>query len=153
MNVWARLQQESHTVTFFGRADVTIGCPMDFSYFPFDQQTCVFEMGLLYQEKDISLSNLGAHLKNSEILDYKIQVKYEAFEVKIRIKKVSPWNTESTSNLVGFALEMKRRPFSIFFLYFLPSGGSQLLVLLTTKKVSNINHSFTRKVFLLVCRK
>ena len=73
------LQQENHTVSFFPKADFTIGCTMDFSSFPFDKQICVFEMGLL--QRGISLTNLGARLNNSsaEILGYRMQVKYEAF--------------------------------------------------------------------------
>ena len=74
----AVLQQENHTVTFYPKADVTVGCPMDFSSFPFDHQTCLFEMEIL--ERDIALNNLGARLENSsaEILGYRMQVKYAA---------------------------------------------------------------------------
>ena len=74
------LQQENHTVTFFPKADITVGCPMDFSSFPFDRQTCVFEMEIL--QRDIALNNLGTRLKNSsaEILGYRMQVKYTAIK-------------------------------------------------------------------------
>ena len=71
----AVLSQENHTVTFYLKADITIGCPMDFSSFPFDQQNCIFEMGT---QSDFALSNLCADLMNSsaEILGYQMKVKY-----------------------------------------------------------------------------
>ena len=73
------LQQENHTVTFSPKADITIGCPMDFSSFPFDRQTCMFEMGI---QRGIALNNLGVLLKNSsaEIFGYQMQVKYAVIE-------------------------------------------------------------------------
>ena len=71
----AVLNQENHTVTFDPTADITIGCPMDFSYFPFDQQKCTLEMEI---QRDVTLRNRGAHLKNSsaDILGYRMEVKY-----------------------------------------------------------------------------
>ena len=77
--ILAVLQQENHTVTFYPKADFTIGCPMDFSSFPFDRQTCAFEMEI---QRDIALSNLGARLKNSsaEILGFRMQVRYGAIK-------------------------------------------------------------------------
>ena len=69
------LNQENHTVTFYPKADITIGCPMDFSSFPFDQQKCTLEMEI---QRDVVLRNLGVHLKNSssDILGYQMKVKH-----------------------------------------------------------------------------
>ena len=69
------LNQENHTVTFYPKADITIGCPMDFSSFPFDQQKCTLEMEI---QRDVAFRNRGARLKNSsaDILGYRMKVKY-----------------------------------------------------------------------------
>ena len=69
------LNQENHTVTFYPKADITIGCQMDFASFPFDQQKCTLEMEI---QRDVALSNSGAHLKNSsaDILGYWMKVRY-----------------------------------------------------------------------------
>ena len=71
----AVLIQENHTVTFYPKADITIGCLMDFSFFPFDQQKCTVEMEI---QRDVTLRNSGVHLKNisADILGYWRKVKY-----------------------------------------------------------------------------
>ena len=130
------LQQETHTVTFSPKADITIGCTMDFSSFPFDRQTCVLEMGTM--QRDISLSSPGAHLMNSsaEILGFKMQVKYVAFGVKILIKRflrgtpsqhsmqwVSHWRLRGSPGNISISISFRQ------------VGHIARLI----KKVSNIN--------------
>ena len=62
------LSQETHTVTFSPMADVTIGCKMDLSSFPFDQQHCTaISMQI---PRGITLRNLGAFLRDS-LADFK----------------------------------------------------------------------------------
>ena len=61
------LSQETHTVTFSPMANVTIGCKMDLSSFPFDQQHCQVRMQI---QRGISLRNLGVFLRDS-LADFK----------------------------------------------------------------------------------
>ena len=62
------LSQETNTVTFSPMADVTIGCKMDLSSFPFDQQHCTaISMQI---PRGITLRNLGAFLRDS-LADFK----------------------------------------------------------------------------------
>ena len=61
------LSQETHIVTFSPKADVTIGCKMDLSSFPFDQQHCQVRIQI---QRGIALRNLGVFTKDS-LADFK----------------------------------------------------------------------------------
>ena len=61
------LSQENHTVTFSPIADATIGCKMDLSSFPFDQQHCQVRIQI---QRGIAMRNLGVFIKDS-LADFK----------------------------------------------------------------------------------
>ena len=61
------LSHDNHTVTFSPMIDVTIGCKMDLSPFPFDQQHCQVRVQI---PRGIILSNLGVFLRDS-LADFK----------------------------------------------------------------------------------
>ena len=61
------LSHDNHTVTFSPTADVTIGCKMDLSSFPFDQQHCQVRM---QRPGSVALRNLGVFLRDS-LADFK----------------------------------------------------------------------------------
>ena len=83
------LSQENHTVTFSPMADVTIGCKMDLSSFPFDQQHC---QGIRMQiPRGINLRHLGAFLRDS-LADFK--------GYRMKVSCIRYWSTLNVNTLL-----------------------------------------------------
>ena len=78
-------------------SDITLGCPMDFAKFPFDQQSCIFEMIL----DEVLNGNLTIYTGYVMFVAQAVQKKFEPSEGSYDYK-VQELNFEKQISLLYF---------------------------------------------------
>ena len=103
-------------------AHITFICPMNYHKFPFDTQTCKFQIGSYsYDDSQMTFTTLSANFdgksENSIPLNYAINIRNLSAEDSILILDGS-----GNFSVAGFEVILDRHVSTFIFTYFLPSG-------------------------------
>ena len=110
-------------VTVAMRHLVTVNCKMDFSNFPFDTQTCVFEFGII--EMNSNFVNIKSNLYNQMTTQASVEFQYEIEEH--RGEKLLPLLGYNNSfETFGIKVILIRNIHSYVWNYFIPVCGMSL---------------------------
>ena len=142
------LRHKDRYVTDSITFDITLGCPMSFTRFPFDQQICNLEVVSAVSKMKLENQKVDIKDTSTKVQDFHIQVQgntqrcIEDFcspPIKLDVfssNQVQPLERKETSSgiektrrpVVGITLTMTRTSGKYLFLYFVPAGQSIYLL-------------------------
>ena len=105
---------KNYTMRYVATTLSTITCEMYFSDFPFDTQSCRYELSSLgYDAEELSLE--------ADVFDVLTRRISHSFEVTIQ--PLAETENSKRHSTVGFVIHLKRRPDMYVYKYYMPSFG------------------------------